>query len=102
MNNKISHNKYYEQFGKHLINLVSLRIGLKRIQNSKCKHFNDIPLKEWDMLEISVRNQVGLMLREANGKAAGVSLSDCVCVAKSAARIIRAAHRKAKRDAKKA
>jgi len=89
MNNEVSHADYYAQFGIHLIKLVENRIGEKRILESSDPHFNDIPLREWDRLEHSVRQLVGGMLREYNGPKAGVSLSDCVCAAKSAARIIK-------------
>ena len=89
MDNEVSHAEYYAQFGIHLIKLVENRIGKKRILKSNDPYFNDIPLAEWDMLESSVRRLVGGMLREYNGPKAGVSLSDCVCAAKSAARIIK-------------
>ena len=89
MDNEVSHAEYYAQFGIHLIKLVENRIGKKRILESSDPHLNDIPWVEWDMLESSVRRLVGGMLREYNGPKAGVSLSDCVCAAKSAARIIK-------------
>ena len=89
MNNEVSHAEYYAQFGIHLIKLVGNRIGKKRILKSNDPYFNDIPLAEWDRLEPSVRQFVGGMIRECNGPKAGVSLSDCVCAAKSAARIIK-------------
>ena len=89
MDNEVSHAEYYAQFGIHLIKLVGNRIGKKRILKSNDPYFNDIPLAEWDRLEPSVRQFVGGMIRECNGPKAGVSLSDCVCAAKSAARIIK-------------
>ena len=89
MDNEVSHAEYYAQFGIHLIKLVGNRIGKKRILESSDPHFNDIPLREWDRLESSVRQLVGCMIREYNGPKAGVSLSDCVCAAKSAARMIK-------------
>ena len=88
MNKECSHNEYYEQFGQHLTNLVGQTIGVKRIKNSTDDSFNDIPLKRWDALAPLVRSTVGRMLAEANGTG-GISLSDCVCSAKAAARIIR-------------
>ena len=90
MDNEVSHAEYYAQFGIHLIKLVGNRIGKKRILESSDPHFNDIPWVEWNRLEPSVRRLVGGILREYNGPKAGVSLSDCVCAAKSAARIIKA------------
>ena len=89
MDNEVSHAEYYAQFGIHLIKLVENRIGKKRILESNDPYFNDIPLREWNRLEPSVRRLVGGILREYNGPKAGVSLSDCVCAAKSAARIIK-------------
>jgi hypothetical protein len=62
----------------------------QRILESNDPYFNDIPLAEWNRLDVSVRQLVGRMIRECNGPKAGVSPSDCVCAAKSAARIIKA------------
>ena len=90
MDNEVSHAEYYAQFGICLIKLVENRIGKQRILESNDPYFNDIPMAEWDRLEPSVRQFVGCMIREYNGPKAGVSLSDCVCAAKSAARIIKA------------
>lgn len=87
MANVISFNDYYAQFvTDNVKQIVSNHIGIEKIKNSNDPHFNDIPLKKWDMLEYHIRNMVGGTLREANGK---VSLSDCICVAKQAARIIK-------------
>ncbi|MCP5004810.1 MAG: hypothetical protein GY941_12845 [Planctomycetes bacterium] len=88
MNKEYTHQEYYAQFGQYLTKLVSIRIGADRINSSKCEHFNDIPLKEWDSLADTIRQHVGRCMAEAN-MAGGVSLSDCVCAAKSAATIIR-------------
>ena len=89
MDNEVSHEEYYAQFGIHLIKLVENSIGKQRILESNDPYFNDIPLAEWNRLDVSVRQLVGRMIRECNGPKAGVSLSDCVCAAKSAARIIK-------------
>lgn len=90
LNKTVTHAEYYEQFvSPGLKNLIRLRIGFERIKNSKDPHFNDIPLKEWDNLQCSVRSYAESALRIANGPAAGVSLSDYVCVAKAAAKMIR-------------
>lgn len=83
-----THDEYFSQFGRHLVPLVSRVIGHDRIIHSKCEHFNDIPLEEWDSMALSVRRTVGKMLAEANGSG-GTSLADCVCSAKSAAKAIR-------------
>lgn len=88
MSGTCTHDEYYAQFGKHLVLTVSRYIGATRIKESKDPSFNDIPLKLWDELAPFVRSQVGRMLAEANGTG-GISLSDCVCAAKSAAKMIR-------------
>jgi hypothetical protein len=88
MNKEATHAEYYAQFGQHLTGLVSRWIGRDRILASTDEHFNDIPLKEWDAMAESVRLTVGRSLAEANGTG-GISLSDCVCSLKSAARIIK-------------
>lgn len=88
VNNECTHDEYYAQFGKHLVELVSNTIGKERIENSNDPHFNDISLNRWDNLAGAVRMKCGKSIGEANGNG-GVSLSDCVCSAKSAAKIIR-------------
>ena len=88
MNKECSFNEYYEQFGEHITHEVGSLIGVNRIKNSTDASFNDIPLKEWDNLAPIVRMTVGRMLANANGTG-GISLSDCVCSAKAAARIIK-------------
>lgn len=81
---------YYSQFASLAVQqLVARQIGKGRIKNSTDPHLNDIPLKEWDALAPAVHAICGRKLAEANGSG-GVSLSDCVCTAKVAARIIAA------------
>ena len=48
MDNEVSHEEYYAQFGIHLIKLVENRIGKQRILESNDPYFNDIPLAEWN------------------------------------------------------
>ena len=88
MNHECTYSEYYAQFGQHLVDSVGSSIGVERIKQSTDEHLNDIPLKEWDSLAELVRLTVGRKLAEANGTG-GISLSDCVCAAKSAAHIIR-------------
>lgn len=89
MSGEVSHGEYYAQFiTKEVKRLVKSRIKSKRIMQSKNDFFNDIPLVEWDALSPSIRQYVGYALGVANGTG-GVSLSDCVCVAKAAARMIK-------------
>ena len=88
MKGEVDHQTYYAQFGQHLVDLVKQVIGEKRVKASEDEHFNDIDLKRWDRMHQSVLMLVGRRLGEANGTG-GVSLSDTVCSAKAAARIIR-------------
>ena len=88
MDKEVTHTEYYGQFVDGVMQeQVGLRIGVNRIINSKDKHLNDIPLKEWDNMEIMVRQHCGTSISMASG--CGVSLSDCVCVAKAAAKQIK-------------
>lgn len=88
MAGEATHNEYYDQFGKLLIGSVRNVIGLERIAASRCEHFNDIPLHRWDALESIVVHTCGHLIKQANGMG-DISLSDCACAAKSAARLIR-------------
>ena len=89
MSKEFSYDQYYGQFVTDDVRLtVSALIGAERIKESKCEHFNDIPLKEWDSLNSMVRQHVGRMIADANGTG-GISLTDCVCTAKQAAKQIR-------------
>jgi hypothetical protein len=90
--NNISRKDYYAQFvNASVLQIVSSFIGKDEIRNSKCEHFNDIPLKRWDGISQMIRQGCGRALGEANGSG-GSSLSDCVCVAKAAARQIKEAN----------
>ena len=89
MAGKITHDEYYSQFvGDEVIHLVKRGIGEENIKNSIDPHFNDIPLRRWDRLSSALRLQAGKAVGMANGTG-GVSLSDMVCVAKAAARMIK-------------
>lgn len=88
MDNKCSHNDYYGQFvTADYERYVGEAIGVSRIKNSEDPHFNDIPLIKWDCLYLP--NDIMAKLASANGSG-GTSLSDKVCVAKAAARMIQA------------
>lgn len=85
MNNKCSHREYYAQFvTDDTKNYVLLRIGRDRIVNSKDEHFNDIPLKLWDLAVPHAPGSRGF-------KEAGdwYSLGTGVCMLKEAARQIK-------------
>jgi len=97
LTNKVSHDQYYGQPAfctPEVKSMVARAIGLKRILESTEPHFNDIPLRQWDDLHPAVILLVGNSLREANGTGGiygtgGISLSDTVCIAKAAARLIK-------------
>lgn len=94
MAGECTHQQYYAQFATPaVIRLVGNHIGVSRIVMSADEHFNDIPLREWDALEPSIRSLVGREIAEANKSTSGgvacISLSDCVCAAKAAAQLIR-------------
>jgi hypothetical protein len=97
MNKEVSHQDYYAQFvTETILDTVRSRIGTKRILKSTDPHFNDIPLQLWDNLAPAIRMTCGKSLSVSNAstcsrevKLGGVSLSDCVCVAKAAAKIIK-------------
>jgi hypothetical protein len=92
MNKICTHGQYYGQFSEYcpyIIEFVVNNIGKKAIMASECPHFNDIPLKKWDALHFGIRNLVGNIVQQCNGKNAGYSLSDSVCIAKQAARIFK-------------
>ena len=92
------HKLYYEQFvTSGVIQLVKNRIGLQRIINSTDPYFNDIPLIEWDRLNGLVKTYSDTRKKsEAEGCEKGKylwSLSDGVCIAKAAARMIKSSHK---------
>ena len=91
MNKECTHDEYYSQFvNSNVIDAVNLCIGNDKILSSKCEHFNDIPLKNWDDMNLTIRALCGRSIANANGTG-GISLSDTVCVAKAAARQIKEA-----------
>jgi hypothetical protein len=96
----VSHGQYYGQPAfctPEVKSLVARAIGLKRILASKDPHFNDIPLERWDALHPAIVIMVGRAIREANGNG-GIALSDTVCIAKAAARLIKEPSNSYKRE----
>lgn len=88
LNDEVDHQTYYAQFATPaVIGLVGQVIGRDRILASEDPHLNDIPLRLWDSLHHSILNLVGSAINTANG-GNGISLSDTVCTAKAAARMI--------------
>lgn len=90
-----SHGSYYTQFcTQSVISAVKTCIGQERILASTCEHFNDIPLHLWDGLHKHLGLLSGTALGQSNKATYGreeltYSLSDTVCVAKQAAKIIK-------------
>jgi hypothetical protein len=84
MNNECTHEQYYAQFATpEVVSQVKSQIGEAAIKASTDPHFNDIPLRKWDNLGISVY--------KSDMEAAGdyLTLAGKVCIAKAAARIIK-------------
>lgn len=96
MAGKHSFDEYYGQFvTKDLITYISAAIGTDRIKNSQDPHFNDIPLAQWDRLTAVSHciNHDKLRGAENHSDHSTYPRSLCtqVCMAKAAARAIKAA-----------
>jgi len=95
------HRAYYLQFATDRTRrLVAEYIGTDRIRASTDEHFNDIPLQQWDRLELIIKDTIDRrLLGEAEGCKPGTfnwSLSTAICIAKAVAAEIRnAANRNA-------
>lgn len=96
MNHECSHSEYYAQFvTEGVIRCVAQAIGKDRIMASRDNHFNDIPLKQWDSLNGAMKSLCNQKAKKEaepikdNPHAFMWSLSDAVCIAKEAARIIK-------------
>ena len=87
------HQPYYRQFvSVAILDMVARNIKVERIVASQDPHFNNIPLREWDMLPIKSYIDRDLW-RTAEGHTDPTkfwwSLSSNTCIAKAAAGIIR-------------
>lgn len=79
-----THREYFGQFvTPALTSYVVAQIGGDRLLASTDPHLNDIPLQEWDDMQMAVRNMIGTPMAKIG--ITGISLSDCVCAAKEAA-----------------
>jgi len=77
MKGKATHDEYYAQFvTPYIKKVVVASVGVKAIKSSIDPHFNDIGLIVWDRLAPFIRQSIGYTS----------ALSDCVCVAKQAAK----------------
>ena len=98
MNGKCSHDVYYRQFvNDSIIDFVRERIGENAIKSSTDPHLNDIKLK-WDALNQGIINRIdrdlfkkcnNVTYKKESRNCFLWSLSDAVCIAKQAARIIK-------------
>ena len=83
LDGEISHQDYYMQFVTEDTKKYLFRsISPYEILGSKDKHLNDIPLHLWDGAQLSYDKEKFI---EANGKQAGFSKSDKVCILKACA-----------------
>jgi len=89
-NSRELHQKFYAQFlTEEAIIYVAQYIGADKIVNSKDPHFNDIPLKLWDMLSMNLLIK-SKMWKEAHDETQFIfSKAENVCLAKVAAFIIK-------------
>lgn len=79
-----THEEFYSQFvNSKLMDLVVRKIGADAILNSASKHFNDIPLEKWQILNPLIRYCV--YTEDIRSTHISWSVSDSVCVAKMAA-----------------
>ena len=84
LNGKVTFRGYYSQFANDNVKLmVKDRIGLKKLKQSKDKHFNDIPLRIWD--NIGLPCGIGNLLKQAGDY---YTLAGQVCILKEGARQI--------------
>lgn len=82
------HRRYYSQFvNQRVKSQVQRSIGLEKLLNSTCPHFNDIPLQKWYDLNISPAKPM-----EDYGDY--LTLAGQVCIAKEAATQIVEEYRK--------
>lgn len=81
---KTAHRRYYGQFvGPYVISLVRRIVGDERLLKSTDPHFNDIPLRVWDMCVNMIPASVGRDMKEQGDY---LTLAGGVCVLKEAAR----------------
>jgi hypothetical protein len=91
--NACDYHTYEQQFvNAQSMALVKRTFGMERLVASTDKHFNDIPLHEWDMLasvNLRAHDYIGMsqIMNYADGNyTPSTSLSDRVCLLKESAR----------------
>lgn len=92
LNGEATHDEYYLQFvTADIIDLVQERIGLDLITASTDPAFNDIPLERWERLYYPLMKDHIINLLTIAGDLNAKSYSNCACIAKRAASLIREA-----------
>ena len=87
MSGDCTHQEFYEQMVTDEIKEgVRKSIGLFRIMDSTCEHFNDIPLSFWDTLGWNLSGAIDPQIKAASDHP---SLAGRVCVVKAAARMLK-------------
>jgi hypothetical protein len=82
------HHDYYAQFvTPAVLDVVRGAIGVERIRASADPHMNDIPLPLWDALESRIHGAMNTTAFHAAGETR--SLGTAVCIAKTAARMLK-------------
>jgi hypothetical protein len=89
MNHDCTHRKYYGQFvTDSILSYIKVIIGERALLESKDEHLNDIKIKLWDDMHYSIRNMVNQKKWVKATGTSGFSLSDTVCIAKTAGHLI--------------
>jgi hypothetical protein len=89
MANECTHREYYGQFVTDKIKQAVLRVfSREKLVHAfkKDEDFNTLPLHQWDFIPHDF-SEFAKAMKEANGNSS-ISLSDCVCTSKEAARQI--------------
>lgn len=84
LDDQCSHREYYAQLvDERTIATVVATIGADELRASTDPHFNDIPLRRWDVLAAILPNVLAVRFVDLGDYA---TLGGLVCVAKEAAR----------------
>jgi hypothetical protein len=86
LDKKCTHRQYYAQFvDDNVKKRVFSLISLKKLLSAKDEYLNDIKLELWDRVLSPLPTYIGDKIRDSG---TFPSLSDCVCIAKEAAKQI--------------
>lgn len=79
--------EFYRQFiDQTVIEIVSVGIGERDIKKSRDRYFNDIDMRQWDLVAVAVRRYLKKRIEDAGAYASNALL---VCIQKEAAEQIR-------------